>query len=161
MATITIQETHTASTCVNFLSAFGPNISKNYNTLKLSTVQSPVTAIITDYVFSSPNPFGDGPVFTLPASGIGTCPITIHDATPNTAYPTWLIATVKESALGVISGTLALTLSATCLSGAAGTRTTVTNTSQTLTFTLTAVNKPFGNQISEDFHRRQRLLGII
>ncbi len=158
MATINITESHTGSTISNLLSAFGPNVTSTYSTLKLQTTQSPVTAYVTSYSFFSPSESDDGKVFTLSPSGIGIVPVKI--TTAGTA-PIILTASVRESTKGPQTATLSLTLSAACLSGAAGTNTLVSNTSQSITFTLTAVNLPFGNQISKDFFRRQRLMGII
>lgn len=161
MAAITVQETHAASQISSLLSAFGPNVTGNYTTLNISTVQSPVTAFITAFTFNNVLPYEpEGFLFTLNTSPLTGFPVRLT----NTGFALSLSAQVGEAALGVFAGTLVLTLSAQCLSSSGatnGTSTVVDTPSATLTFQLTAVNLPFNNQPSQDRFRRLHVLGYV
>lgn len=159
MAAITLSAALGASTILSSLSAFGPNVTGNYSALSLLTLQSPVTCFITSISFQNAIAYNpDGPIWLLDTTLLtgGAARITNSGITP------LLSAKVVESALGVFTSTLTLNLCAQCLSGAGnGVNTVVDTPSAAFTFSLTAVNLPFHNQVSQDRYRRLWVLGYV
>jgi hypothetical protein len=142
MALITLSAYSGSSTINNKLSAFGPNASGIYDGLTIvTTFASPVTAFITGYTFTNNTPYApEGAIWTFDASSLASLPLQFT----STGFTLGLSAQVGEYSVGPYAATLDFTLSSTCLTGAAWTRSAVTTTSQTLSFALTAVDLPYG-----------------
>lgn len=159
MPNITIQSTH-GSTITPFLSAFGPNITKEYDALTLSTSTSGITATITDCHFLNTPRYSNQNLFTFTPLSLSALPVTISSLATKTIG---LSASVAECSVGVRAGTLVLTLSSMALSAAALSSTpvpfAVDNTTQTLSFPLTAKNLPYHGHLCKRRYHRMRASG--